>query len=1598
MKLFAFVFLVLFNLCFYSSLKSQNCINHIDAQRWCIEAPLICDLDRACDTLLDLQPLSVDIIVCLTQQVQLFNSHYFRFIASAEIVEITINPFKCKNNGGMGGAILSQCPAGIPPQGGRSVGDCITNCTTDPYVLGVNGKFIVGQEYYVLLFGCAGDICEYYLSDVIGVDNPVLEIPTTISGPSEICPGGTIKIKANNPFYARSFFWNLPDGSKRETEGPELTITIPPDASGPYTICLEEALNDCYSLTNDYGYEGDVCFTVIVREPDIVTLPSVDFCDIGFPYQLPGYNFYPPSGIKTATYRTASGCDSIVQVYINFIRHEPEPNLYIVCQDDFPIVHPDIGFVFGPGSFPIAATDEYGCDSTYVEQVLGLDFTFNVIIDRYVLECPGDGISIDASNVLPRLSNGLVIYDDITYEWFKDEEPLGIGGPYLFVTQAGRYQMNVTVQSGLANCTKSFEFVIRENFVRPEVPVITGDSIGCIGNVLQFTIGNYNGSSIINWLDGPGYEIIGNKRNRTVRIELTDPGADTLCVRLNKPNCDSLYVIGCFPIVVTDGLTPEFSGDTTLCSGRPGVLALDRVYNTYLWSDGSSGSSLSVTTPGIYSVTVEDQGGCEGIAEIEVESLPDPIPVISGPTAFCEGLFAILGTIESYESYLWTGGSTDPQLQVNQAGTYRVTITDSNGCRGEAEISVRVDDELEPQVNGNRAICSGAQTILDAGSNYADYQWSTGALSSTITVNAAGTYLLTVTDVSGCTGSTSVVVQTSDNPVVVVNAPRDYLCPGDQLSVQANPAGMNYRWDNGSTGQMRNISAAGTYLVTVTDNNGCSGTGAIQISQRNAPQPSIDGNLAYCEGESTSLSVSGTFSDITWSNGSGGNSTTVSVPGSIVVTVTDQFGCSGSSGVTVTERDSPEPTIIGDLKFCEESSTMLEADPGYTQYIWNGNTGTSILNVTSPGVITLEVSDNFGCRGTTSVNVIMNPNPIPSISGSTTFCTGFFTTLDAGNWASVLWSNGWTQSQIEINLPGTYTVTITDANQCTGVRSVNVTESDELDLEISGIEAFCDGEVSTLDAGPGFISYEWSTGATGNRFLDVSTAGLYSVTVTGNGGCTGSDVITIIVNDNPTPQILGPDTFCDGVSIDLNSASPYATYLWNDGSTQRVIQVNTPGIYSLTVVDGNGCIGEAFKEVFLEDYFVPEVSGDRVMCTTGSTVLTVASGYTSYIWSDGVTGSQRTILSPGTYSVIVTDTQGCKGSATVTVTAIPPPIADAGELTELSCRDQDFFELGSENTSSGNHIYQWTEIEYNRNIGNATAYRIQVNRTGTYVLKVTDLITGCSVWDTVNVVNNRNIIVDADLEVNDPLCHNDFNGEIALNGVIGGTAPYAMYLNNIRVVGDRVGDLPPASYSILLIDAKGCEWTIDTALYNPQLLTINAGDDRTIKYGDTIWTYPTVNPMGTLIENMTWYEDDQIICTFCPISLIVLRPDKSVIYRVHIINQYGCEAMDYFEVFVSRDRNVFTPGAFTPDDNGRNDFFTIFGDEDLLKINTLKIFDRWGTMLFEGKDLPPNKPSVGWDGSYQGEFLPPNTYVFVSELLFDDGKIEIVRGEVVLLR
>ncbi len=511
-------------------------------------------------------------------------------------------------------------------------------------------------------------------------------------------------------------------------------------------------------------------------------------------------------------------------------------------------------------------------------------------------------------------------------------------------------------------------------------------------------------------------------------------------------------------------------------------------------------------------------------------------------------------------------------------------------------------------------------------------------------------------------------------------------------------------------------------------------------------------------------------------------------------------------------------------------------------------------------------------------------------------------------------------------------------------------------------------------------------------------------------------------------EILSPaDVFIDPVQtlcfdgnlvINSTAVSPNANlnYEWTtvDGNilsntTSSTIEVDAPGIYEVFIEDDQGCSATSFVEVVEAVEFFSTISTPEVLnCVDNVTeLLNIAvdppnSQSYNFNWTTingsiiaGADTEFPEVALPGWYFVTITNNFGCEKMDSVEVFAdVNTPIADAGSDEELNCLVSSL-ELGGGLSSLGTDFsYQWTTTDGNI-VGGANSILPLVDAPGTYQIVVTNNINGCTDSDEAIVFLNEEEPTGANIQVKQP-CFGELNGEINIVSVEGGMAPYLYSFDGGEVFGSNSdGILEPGDYDIIIQDETGCEWsTVVSITPQPELL-VDLGDDQFVNLGCEASLQAITNYPIEQIDTVIW--SPELECA-SPCLDTLINPLNNITYTAQIIDINGCMGRDTITYWVSKDRHVYIPNAFTPNGDGINDDFMVYGGKDVSEIKVFRVFDRWGEVLAEHKNFPPNSEMHGWDGKLNNQRMNENVFIYYVEVLFLDGWVEKYTGDVFLHR
>jgi hypothetical protein len=826
-------------------------------------------------------------------------------------------------------------------------------------------------------------------------------------------------------------------------------------------------------------------------------------------------------------------------------------------------------------------------------------------------------------------------------------------------------------------------------------------------------------------------------------------------------------------VTVNPNPTCAITGNSVICQGQTTQLCVPTGAFTYLWNTGATGNCITVAAAGTYTVTSTDINGCKAVCSKTVTVGLQSTCSITGSGVICSGQTTQLCVPTGSLSYLWSNGATTNCITVNSAATYVVTTTEVGGCSNIC--SKAVSSMPACSITGIDNICQGQTTVLCVPTGSTSYLWSTGATTNCITVGAAATYSVTVTESNGCSSVCNKTLLVNALPICTITG-NNSICQGQTTALCA-PAGLtSYLWSNGATTNCIAASVAGTYFVTVTNSSGC--TSVCTKVLTNSPTPSciISGNDVICQGQSTTLCTPIGATSYVWSTGATTNCINANAIGSFSVTVTNAGGCSSVCNKLIVNNLQASCPIVGDDVICQGQTSQFCAPLGATSYLWSNGGTTNCIMASTPGTYSVTATYANGCNSICSK--LLTEIPMCSITGNSSICQGQTTQFCVPVGASkYLWSNGATTNCISPNVAGSYSVTTTDAAGMTSFCDKTLIINALPICSINGNSSVCQGQTTTLTAPSGFYVYLWNTGASAN-FITVSAAGTYTVTVTNSSGCSSICSKTISVNALPVCTITGNSVVCTGQTTQLCAATA-AAYLWSNGATTNCVTINTAGVYSVTTTNANGCSSVCTKTVTESALPLSTILGSEFICDGQVAQLCSPTTASTYQWSTGSTLGCIGINATGAYTLTVTNANGCSSASSKVV------VSNTTYVCKISGADFVCDGQSTELCVPAGDNYLW-------NTGEKTNC-ITVNAAGTYSVTMTNAI-GCSSVCVKTIVSKPT-----------PFCTISGNGTVCQGQQSQLCVPSgAYYLWSTGEIGACINVGNTGLYSVTATNVNGC--------------------------------------------------------------------------------------------------------------------------------------------------------------------------------------------------
>jgi large repetitive protein len=928
----------------------------------------------------------------------------------------------------------------------------------------------------------------------------------------------------------------------------------------------------------------------------------------------------------------------------------------------------------------------------------------------------------------------------------------------------------------------------------------------------------------------------------------------------------------------------------------------------------ASDAYTSATTAGTYSITgttASPNSGCEGGLTMVLVAIQPNVCGVSvtvtptNPTC-SNNNGSITATVSGGTSpytYAWTpSGGTNVTASGLSAGTYTVTVTDHAGCTGTASITLMVTNTLSASGNVTTNVnCNGNSTgsatiTPTGGASPYTYIWNPGGqTTATVSTLSAGTYTVTVTDHSGCSATTTVTISQPSQLTATMGSPFNIGCNGgNNGSASVTAAGgtspYTYLWaPSGGSGANAGGLSAGTYTVTVTDNNGCAATGSVTITQ---PATTVIATMEaplneLCFGDSSGSAT------VTASGGTpgysyiwaprGGTDATASdlIAGTYTVTVTDADFCTATASVTITQPASAVAITIAsqtNVNCNTLGSATANAATGGTSpytYSWSPSGGTNLIaSNLSAGSYTITAKDANGCSATASVTITQAATSLAITIASQTnaVCSTLGSaTANAATGGTSPYTYAWSPSGgtnlTASNLSaGSYTITAMDANGCSATASVTITQTaSSLAITIaSQTNVLCNTLGSaTANAATGGTSpytYLWSSGGGTNLTASNLSAGTYTITAKDANGCSATASVTITQSATTLAITIASHTnvLCNTLgNATANAAtggtSPY-TYAWSpSGGTNLTASNLSAGSYTVTAMDANGCSATASVIITgtASNMAITIASQTNVLCNTlGSATANPATGGASpytYAWSpSGGTNLTASNLSAGSYTITAMDANGCSATASVTISQAATTLAiTIASHTNIFCNSEGSATANAATGGTSPYVYNWSPSGGT----NLTASNLSV---GTYTITAHDN-NGCSATASVTITGGASTLTISIASKTTLVCEG--MGYITAHTATGGTPPYVYNWTPSGGTNlSTITTLSAGTYTITATDSNGCTATASESISYPAHLGITVTATNSVTcYGGNNGSATATASGGTPAYTYSWF-------------------------------------------------------------------------------------------------------------------------------------------------
>lgn len=1109
-----------------------------------------------------------------------------------------------------------------------------------------------------------------------------------------------------------------------------------------------------------------------------------------------------------------------------------------------------IGTNLPAGSATITVTDDNGCVGS-ASILINEPTPLSASISHSDVSCFGatDGTAQVVA------ANGTAPY---TYNW----SPSGGSNASATGLAPGVYSCTITDDNGCS-------LVISDTISEP--PTLSA-TITSVSNVS--CNGGNDGSASVSGIDGtPGYTYSWAPFGGTMSTATGLTAGNYVVLVTDNNGCQFNQNVNLSePVALSAGLTITEPSCTGFTDGTVTAnVSMGTAPYTYFWSpNGGTTNQITNLGAGNYSVLITDFNGCQLVADTVLTNPGQLTLTTSSTEADCASGANGTATVVASSgtggySYSWNTVPTQNTATATAvAGNYTVTVSDANSCQAQATVAITEPNPINISVSSlSNVSCLGGSdgnvsVLVSGGAGSYSYNWiPSGGNGPTASGLSSGVYQVVVADLNGCTDSLSVTLTEPGSAISLATSSTPVSCNGQSdgigtAMVSGGTPGYTYFWSGGGgTGSSSTGLPAGNYTVTATDAEGCQVTGNVTITEPASISSTTSVTDVSCSGGTNgeaSISVLGGVSPYSyvWSP-SGGNTATATglTAGNYNVTVTDSNGCIHNNSVTISEPTALDASLVSSTNVtCNgdcDGTALVQVTGGSIPYSFNwspGGQASTAVNNLCAGNYTFTATDTQGCIDSVQVT-ISEPDSITANITTTDVscggaCDGSATAVYSGGVGpySILWNPGLANTPTATNLcADNYTVSVTDANGCQRSDNLSIIEPTPMLLTGTSTASNCGtndgGGCVSASGGVTPYSYQWNDPSFQTSACATNlSANSYTVTITDSMGCIDSLVIN--VND-----IQGPDiTVTDSTHITCNGASngtittnitggvlPYDISWSPGGQTTSFVGGLNGGLHTVTVTDGNNCITShsiSLDEPTPLTTAITNVVNNscNLACDGGATVI-AGGGVApySYLWNDGSgqTDSIATNLCANTYTVTVTDANGCNTQDSVSIGEPTPLLIQTVNVNAIGCNGDSDGEIEvAVSGGAGSYTYSWTP-----NVGSGPL--VQNLSPGNYTLDITDA-NGCNASQTFTITEPTPLSLSVSSLTN-VTCANGADGMVSMN-VTGGYPSYSYQWTPSGGTGATATGLSAGNYTFSVTDSAGCLKDTVITITDPSPLTL----------------------------------------------------------------------------------------------------------------------------------------------------------------------------------